>query len=181
MNHCRTAVLAGFFLVLGGCGKPNQPAPDPLLGGGSTFLAPVMKKWAVEYRKGKNVQLDCRALGSAAGFQEMLDGSLDFATTDLPLTEDQVMAAKDRGGVIVVPLALGGIVPAYNLPNLDQPLRFSGPLLAEIFLGNVTKWNDKSIQALNPGANLPDQAITVGLPSRPQRQHAAIHRLLVQG
>src|ERR1019366_5888270 len=82
--------------------------------------------------------------------------------SDGPMNEEQLQKAKETGGAVFhIPLVMGAVVPAYNLPGLKEPLTFSGPVLAEIFLGKIKKWNDKVIQDLNPGAALPDMDINV--------------------
>jgi phosphate transport system substrate-binding protein len=92
----------------------------------------------------------------------MTDQAVDFGCTDAFMKKDQLAAAEKAGGnVIHVPLAMGAIAVAYNVPGLDKPINFTGEVLADIFLGNLTKWNDAKIKELNPGVNLPDKAIAV--------------------
>jgi phosphate transport system substrate-binding protein len=138
-------------------------APSQTLnGGGSTFIYPLIEKWGSVYRKEKGVKINYVPVGSVGGIQQLTSQTLDFCCTDAPLTAEQLKQAQDSGGdVLHVPLALGGIVPAYNLPGLDKPLRFSGAVLADIFLGEIRKWNDPALQELNPGVALPDQEIVV--------------------
>jgi len=142
--------------------------PDPtdsgqtLNGGGSTFIYPLMEKWGAVYKKEKGVKVNYVATGSGAGIQQLTALALDFCCSDAPLTAAQLKQAQEAGGdVIHVPLALGGIVPAYNLEGIDKPLRFSGPVLADIFRGNIRRWNDAALKELNPGVALPDQEIVV--------------------
>jgi phosphate transport system substrate-binding protein len=131
-------------------------------GGGSTFIYPLIEKWGAVYQKEKGVKINYVPVGSAGGIQQFTSQTLDFCCTDAPLTAEQLKQAQESGGdVLHVPLALGGIVPAYNLPGLDKPLRFSGAVLADIFLGAISKWNDPALQELNPGVALPDQEIVV--------------------
>jgi len=100
--------------------------------------------------------------GSGAGIQQLLAMSPDFCCSDAPLTDVQLQQARQSGGdVMHIPLALGGIVPAYNLPGIDNPLRLSGPVLAGIYLGEIKKWNDPGLREINPGVDLPDQEIAV--------------------
>src|SRR5262249_5599978 len=97
-----------------------------------------------------------------AGIQQLMSQTLDFCCTDVPLAAEQLKKAKESGGdLLYVPLALGGIVPVYNLPNLEKPLRFSGSVLADIYLGDIKKWNDPALIELNPGVSLPDREIIV--------------------
>jgi len=133
-----------------------------LNGGGSTFLYPLMEKWGAVYRKEHHVKLNYLPSGSGAGVQQLLAMTLDFSCSDAPLTDEQLQRAREDGGdALHVPLALGGIVPAYNLEGVEKPLRFSGTVLAHIFLGEIKKWNDPALQEINPGVDLPDREITV--------------------
>jgi phosphate transport system substrate-binding protein len=108
------------------------------------------------------VKVDYQSVGSGAGIQMMVADTFAFGCTDRPMTDAQIASARSlHGPVLHIPLALGAVVPIYNLPNLEQPLRFSGPVLADIFLGKVKKWSDKELAALNPGIVLPDLDILV--------------------
>ena len=90
----------------------------------------------------------------------MTDGTVDFGASDMPMT-DQELAAVKNGKILHFPTVLGAVVPIYNLPGVTQELKFSGPVLADIFLGTITKWSDKRIAAENPGVKLPDEEIVV--------------------
>jgi len=133
-----------------------------LNGGGSTFIYPLIEKWGTVYRKEKGIKLNYVATGSGAGIQQLTALALDFCCTDAPLTDAHTEQATQAGGdVMYVPVALGGIVPAYNLEGIDKPLRFSGAALASIYLGEIKNWNDPALQELNPGVALTDQEIAV--------------------
>jgi phosphate transport system substrate-binding protein len=137
-------------------------ADDRLNAGGSSFINPLMTKWTLEYGKINNVQINYQSIGSGAGIQKMTNKEFDFGCTDAPLTPQQLQAARREGGEVVhVPLVMGGVVPAYNLAGVNGTLNFSGPVLADIFMAKITKWNDPKIQALNRGASLPNQNIVV--------------------
>jgi phosphate ABC transporter phosphate-binding protein len=132
--------------------------------GGSTFVYPLMSKWASVYEKETSVQINYQSIGSGGGIQKMIAKELDFGCTDAPLNEEQMLKAQKQGGTVVhVPLALGAVAIIYNLPGIDGPLQLSGPLLADIYLRKVTKWNDSRIVALNPKleGKLQDQNIVV--------------------
>ncbi len=151
-------VVVSAVLACGGCksGKPR------LNGAGSTFVYPMMSKWAAEYDKARQIEVNYQSIGSGGGIQQMTAKTADFGCTDGPMNEEQLQKAKESGGeVFHIPLVMGAVVPAYNLPGLKEPLTFSGPILADIFLGKIKKWNDKEIQELNPGAALPDMGINV--------------------
>jgi phosphate transport system substrate-binding protein len=137
-------------------------ADDRLNGGGSSFINPLMTKWTQEYGNTRDVQINYQSVGSGAGIQRMTSKEFDFGCSDAPLTAQQLQQARRQGGeVIHVPVVMGGIVPVYNLGGANVMLNFSGPALADIFMGKITKWNDPKIKALNPQATLPDQNIVV--------------------
>ncbi|HKO54605.1 MAG TPA: phosphate ABC transporter substrate-binding protein PstS, partial [Thermoanaerobaculia bacterium] len=126
-------------------------------GAGATFPYPIYSKWFSEYNKmHPNVQINYQSIGSGGGIRQLSAGTVFFGATDGPMTNDQILAAGFR--ITHLPTVLGGVVPIYNV---DGDLRFSGPVLADIFLGKITKWNDPAIRALNPGVNLPASDITV--------------------
>src|SRR5262249_31396791 len=106
--------------------------------------------------------IDYAATGSGAGMRQVSAGLVDFGCTDMPRSDAQLDRARpDKAGLVHVPLALWAGVPVYNLGNNVPPLRLSGPVLADIYLGNIRKWNDPALRRLNPGVHLPDQDITV--------------------
>jgi phosphate transport system substrate-binding protein len=122
-----------------------------------------MKTWAGKYNKAKGVEIDYNSNGSGAGVSQMTEKETDFGCTDAPMNDEQLKKARDKGGdVIHVPLVMGGVVPTYNLPDLKEPLRFTGPILAKIFLGEIKKWNDPALAAIqDKGVALPDENISV--------------------
>jgi phosphate transport system substrate-binding protein len=139
--------------------RAEDKANEAVLHGcGSTMIGPAMRKWAADYEKARQVRIDYQFTGSGAGIRQFTQGVVDFACVDAPLSAQQRQAAGD---VIEVPLALGGVVPIYTLKEAKKPLHFTGPVLAEIFLGKVKRWNDPKIQKLNPGVELPNQEIVV--------------------
>ncbi len=133
-----------------------------LNGSGSSFVGPLMAKWTRDYEKTKQVKINYTPVGSGAGIRQFLEKETDFGCTDAALTAEQLNQAEAAGSPVVhIPLVLGGVVPAYHLDQVSEPLRLTGPVLADIFLGNVKMWNDPAIQELNAGVDLPAQAITV--------------------
>ena len=128
-------------------------------GAGATFPAPIYTKWFSEYNKlHSNVQINYQPVGSGAGIKQLMSKTVFFGASDGPMTNEQLLAAP---GVMHFPTVLGAVVPIYNVPGLSQPLTFSGPVIADIFLGKITKWNDPAIAKLNAGLKLPDSDITV--------------------
>jgi phosphate transport system substrate-binding protein len=140
---------------------PGTARADSLSGSGSSFVKPMMDKWARTYEKEQQSKVDYIAVGSAAGVKQLLDRATDFACSDAPLTDEQLAAARKANGEVVhVPLVMGGVVPAYNLKEVDKPVRFTGKVLADIYLGKIKKWNDADLKEINPGLDLPDLDIT---------------------
>jgi phosphate transport system substrate-binding protein len=131
-------------------------------GGGSSFVKPLMDKWTAEYARRTGVEVNYQSVGSGAGMEKMIAREFDFGCSDAPLKRSQMAKAREVGGeVLHVPIILGGVVPAYNLPGVSVPLRFDGAVLAEIFLGRLTRWDDSRLAALNPDVKLPGQEIVV--------------------
>jgi phosphate ABC transporter phosphate-binding protein len=144
--------------------KIESKAP-PLVGKGSSFVYPLMIHWSSQYVKSdEQGRIEYAPLGSSSGIKALLDNKVDFACTEAPLNESQLSQAKASGDdVLHIPLVLGAVVPIYNLPEVSETLRFSGPVLADIFLGKITMWNDNALQELNPkvAKELPAKPIAV--------------------
>jgi len=158
-----TALAVGSLLLAPGCHN-NNAAAKSLSAGGATFIYPMMAKWAYEYNKEKAIQVGYASTGSGAGVAQMIEKTIDFGCSDFPMNPEQLKKAKDTHGEVVhIPLAMGAVVPAYNLDEVkDKPVRFTGEVLAEIYLGKIKKWNDPKLQALQePGVKLPDKDIVV--------------------
>lgn len=165
----RTSAFAVFVLALplvagcGGCG--GGPAAQRISGGGATFVNPIMQKWSGQYKTDKNVEIDYVAKGSGYGVEQMTARTKDFGASDAPMTKSQLEAAKEKGGeVIHIPLTMGAVAVAYNVPEIaGKELKLTGDVLADIFLQDpsVQKWNAKRIADLNPGLALPDKDIVV--------------------
>jgi phosphate transport system substrate-binding protein len=129
-----------------------------IVGGGSTVPLPLYKKWKDEYNKlNRPVQMDYVPFGTAEGITQITNGKSDFGAGEVLLSAEE----RSKANLTEVPAAIIAIVPVYNLPGVRQELRFSGELLAEIFLGEVKTWNDARITKLNPGAQLPNTPIQV--------------------
>ena len=131
-----------------------------ITGGGATFPNPIYSKWFSEYNKlHPNVQINYQSQGSGFGIQQLIQQTVFFGASDGPMTDDQLKAAP--GPIMHLPTVLGGVVPVYNIPTLKTDLKFNGPVLADIYLGKITKWNDPAIVKLNAGVTLPATDITV--------------------
>ena len=129
-------------------------------GAGATFPNPIYQKWFSEYNKlHPNVEINYQSIGSGGGIQQVIKQTVFFGATDGPMTPEQMQSAP--GKIMHFPTVLGAVVPVYNLPSVKAELKFSGPVLADIFLGKITKWNDPAIAKLNAGVTLPATDITV--------------------
>ena len=129
-------------------------------GAGATFPAPIYQKWFAEYNKANaNVRINYQPLGSGAGIRQIKERTVFFGATDGPMTNDDLAAAPGR--ILHLPTVLGAVVPVYNVPGVTQELKFDGPVLANIFLGKITRWNDPALAALNQGVTLPATDIVV--------------------
>jgi phosphate transport system substrate-binding protein len=129
-------------------------------GAGATFPAPIYTKWFSEYNKlHPDVQINYQPVGSGGGIRQITNQTVFFGATDGPMTPDQLQAAPSK--ILHFPTVLGAVVPVYNIPNVSAELKFSGPVLADIFLGKITKWNDPALAKLNEGVTLPATDITV--------------------
>src|SRR5205807_8851346 len=129
-------------------------------GAGATFPYPIYSKWFDQYHKmHPNAEINYQSIGSGGGIRQLSAGTVFFGASDGPMTNDQITAAGFR--IVHLPTVLGGVVPIYNVPEISAELKFTGPVLADIFLGKITKWNDAAIRATNPGVNLPNADITV--------------------
>jgi len=131
-----------------------------LNGAGATFPYPIYSKWFSEYHKlHPDIQINYQPIGSGGGIRQVIAATVDFGATDGPMTDDQLREAKIK--ILHVPTVLGAAVPAYNVPGVTGELKFTPQVLAGIFLGKITNWNDKAIAAANPGVTLPNQDIIV--------------------
>lgn len=165
-------VSASFVAVLGAvaCGGGQQPAGEgsapgasggtiQINGAGATFPYPIYSKWFDEYAKlHPDVRINYQSIGSGGGIRQVSNETVFFGATDGPMTDEQLAAAPGR--ILHFPTVLGADVPVYNLAGVAD-LKFTGPLLADIFLGKVTKWNDPAVAKVNPGVSLPSSEITV--------------------
>ena len=127
-------------------------------GAGSSFVYPVMTKWSADYRTATKVQVNYQSIGSGGGIAQIKAATVDFGASDAPLKPEDLA----KHGLGQFPTVIGGVVPVVNVPGVGAgKIRFTGPLLADIFLGKVKAWNDPAIAAANPGVALPATKITV--------------------
>ncbi|MFZ0956165.1 MAG: phosphate ABC transporter substrate-binding protein PstS [Candidatus Sulfotelmatobacter sp.] len=131
-----------------------------LNGAGATFPYPMYSKWFSEYHKlHPDIEINYQSIGSGGGIRQVMAGTVDFGASDMPMKDEQLKQAKVK--ILNIPTVLGADVPAYNLPGVSAELKFTPAVLAGIFLGRISKWNDKAIAAANPGVNLPDRDVIV--------------------
>jgi phosphate transport system substrate-binding protein len=129
-------------------------------GAGATFPNPIYSKWFAEYNKlHPDIRVNYQPIGSGGGIQQINNQTVFFGATDGPMTDDQLKMAP--GPILHLPTVLGAVVPVYNIPGVTEELKFTGPVLADIYLGKIKKWNDPAIAKLNAGAKLPATDITV--------------------
>ena len=160
------------LLAIGACGGAERQSGNDttasaarsgaiqITGAGATFPYPLYSKWFDEYRKlHPDVQINYQSIGSGGGIRQITNRTVFFGATDGPMTDQQLKGAP--APILHLPTVLGAVVPVYNVPNLSTELKFSGAVLADIFLGKITKWNDSAIAKLNPGLPLPASDITV--------------------
>jgi phosphate transport system substrate-binding protein len=154
--HKATIAVAAFGLAAGAA----LAAQTQINGGGATFPNPIYSKWFSEYNKlHPTVRINYQPQGSGFGIQQLTQQTVFFGASDMPMTDAQLKAAS--GPIVQLPTVLGADVPVYNLPGLSTPLNFTGPLLADIYLGKITKWNDPALAKVNAGVKLPATDITV--------------------
>lgn len=169
MNSIKILPVLTIVFLLASCGGNGDRTPSGervnILGAGATFPAPLVTAMADEYRDltNRRVTVNYQSIGSGGGIRQFMEQTVMFGMSEAFLSED-VMAnieGSTGGRAFNIPITLADVVPTYNLPGVEEVLVFNGQVLAEIFLGIITRWNDPAIAELNPDANLPDRNITV--------------------
>jgi phosphate transport system substrate-binding protein len=140
--------------------SPATLRAQGLTGAGSTFAAPIYQKWADMYATKTGVKVNYQGIGSGGGIKQLSDEIVDFGGSDGPMSDAQIAAAKG-GPILHFPTVLGGVSITYNLPEVKQPLKLTGSVIASVYMGKITRWNDAQIAALNPGVALPSTDIAV--------------------
>lgn len=141
----------------GGVAGAHKTTSNTLVGAGSTLVAPLVAQWEGPYSTAHGVTVTFGAIGSGGGIQQITDRTVDFGASDAPLSSEQAKACK---GCLMVPWALAATTVSYNVPGVSKPLRLSGPVIADMYLGTIKTWNDPAIRKLNPGVPLPSTAVT---------------------
>jgi phosphate transport system substrate-binding protein len=154
LRHFMVLLLAGLALAL------PAMAQTTLNGAGATFPYPMYSKWFSDYNKlHPDVQINYQSIGSGGGIRQVLNGTVDFGASDGPMSDEQLKEAKTR--ILHVPTVMGAVVPAYNVAGVSGEIKFTPDVLADIFLGKITNWNNAAIAKANPGMKFPDTAIVV--------------------
>src|SRR5581483_7013616 len=148
------AALAGAAFAGAATAKRSDTA---LVGAGSSLVAPLISQWQQDYPAKTGVQLSYSPIGSGGGIAAITARTVDFGASDAPLTPDQLASCK---GCVQIPWALSATTLSYNVPGVPNDLHLSGPVIANIYLGHITRWNDPALQKLNPQVQLPDLSIT---------------------
>jgi phosphate transport system substrate-binding protein len=150
--------LVSIAAILASAVVASAAAAADITGAGATFPYPIYAKWADAYKKATGTGLNYQSIGSGGGIKQIGAKTVDFGASDMPLTPEVL----EKDGLIQFPTVIGGDVPVVNLKGIKPgELKFSGPVLADIYLGKIKKWNDPAIKALNPGVALPASDITV--------------------
>ena len=151
LKSVAAAALVGIF-------SSGPALAADITGAGATFPFPIYAKWAEEYKKATGTGLNYQSIGSSGGIRQIRAKTVTFGATDAPVSG----ADLDKDGMVQFPAIIGGTVPVFNLDGFGKgELRVTGPVLAEMFMGKITKWNDAKLVALNPGKSLPNQNITI--------------------
>ena len=163
LRHASLALAAVVVTACGGGTQQSgstQSASLQINGAGATFPYPIYSKWFAEYNKvHPNVQINYQSIGSGGGIRQLLNQTVFFGASDGPMTDEQLKSAP--GPILHLPMVLGAVVPVYNIPGVTAELKFTGPLIADLYLGKVRKWNDPAIAKLNPGVKLPATDVTI--------------------
>lgn len=158
MEKLKTLLPALALVLFVGCAGGESKIL--LNGAGATFPNLIYQQWIIDYNMMVgSVELNYQSIGSGGGIRQFTDGTVDFGASDAPMNESEIVAVN--GNVIHIPTVLGAVVPTFNLPEVQQPVRFTPDLLADIFLGKITKWNDPRIASVNQGVKLPAADLVV--------------------
>jgi phosphate transport system substrate-binding protein len=154
----KTMLAAGLGIAINIVMSTGAHAADEVTGAGSTFVYPILSKWSADYSQKTDVHVIYQSIGSGGGIAQIKAATVDFGASDMPMKAEELASL----GMGQFPSVIGGVVPVMNLKGIEPgTVKFDGPLMADIFLGKITQWNDPAITKLNPGVKLPDANITV--------------------
>lgn len=140
--------------------KPMKQLHVVITGAGSTFAAPLYGQLGSEYKSKTSTTINYQAVGSGAGIAQFIANTVNYGATDVALKDSEIAQAQANGAPLNIPVAFGAVTVSYNIPGVKSGLKLDGPTIANIYLGNITNWNDQAIAKLNPGVKLPDLQIT---------------------
>jgi phosphate transport system substrate-binding protein len=154
----------GMTACNGGAGKTGgndstSSDDNTLLGAGSTFVFPLFSKQFSQYNTLTGLKVNYQSIGSGGGILQLTNKTVDFGDSDAPLNDEQ--ATKMGAPALHIPMCSGAVVLSYNLPDVKDTLKLTPAIISDLFLGKITKWNDKAIAAVNPGVKLPDMAVAI--------------------
>jgi len=144
----------------GGAAPARSSGGADLTGAGATFPQPIYQKWFSDYAAKTGVRINYQSIGSGGGIRQLAEGTVDLGATDSPMKDEEMASAKG-GPILHVPTVMGAVVATYNVPGVSQPLKLTGEVLADIFLGRIRQWDDARLAALNPDVTLPNREILV--------------------
>ncbi len=166
MTLRKTALIALVATVLVACGGGGSASHNSasamgvdLTGAGATFPYPIYSKWFADYARETRIKINYQSIGSGGGIRQLSEHTVDFGASDAPMSDDEMSKAK--GPIMHFPTVIGAVAVTYSLPSLTNPIRLTGDVLADMFLGHITKWDDSRIKALNPGVALPATDVLV--------------------
>ncbi|MGC8764598.1 MAG: phosphate ABC transporter substrate-binding protein PstS [Brevinematia bacterium] len=151
-------ILSKIFILISFLAMASCSGTISIMGAGATFPEPLYSKMFSEYRKNNSVEINYQPIGSGGGIRQLINKTVNFGATDVPMTEDELKDAKAK--IVHIPVCIGAVAVVYNLSNVDK-LKLSSDVLADIFLGKITNWKDKRLTDLNPDITLPDLPIVV--------------------
>ncbi|WP_110685331.1 phosphate ABC transporter substrate-binding protein PstS [Salinicola aestuarinus] len=152
LKHVFATLISGSLVI-----AASAQAQDAITGAGATFPYPVYSQWADAYQDESGIGLNYQAIGSGGGIQQIVAKTVTFGASDAPMTKEEL----DKNGLMQWPMVMGGVVAAFHIDGFDgESLNLDGDTLADIYLGNITNWNDDAIAELNPDVELPDAQIT---------------------
>lgn len=158
LKSFKRGLVGAAIACVAAAGMAGAAQAADITGAGATFPYPIYAKWAEAYKAHSGVGLNYQSIGSGGGIKQISAKTVGFGASDMPLSGDKL----DKIGLTQFPTVMGGVVPVYNLKGIGAgEIKFTGPLLADIYMGKVTSWNDPAIAKVNPGVKLPNQPITV--------------------
>ncbi len=143
----KTIAAAGIMVITGAIANAQT-----IVGAGASFPAPLYQRWAQEFKNATGIQVNYQSIGSGGGIKNITARAVDFGASDAPMSAGELARAP---GILHIPTVAGAVAIAYNVPGVPNNIKLTGPVIADIYLGKITRWNDVAITSLNPGVNFP--------------------------